>query len=293
MTCFFFSTAADWADTFSAAAVWAALAAEVAPAAVAARAVQPVAAAAAAAQRAEAAQAVQPAEASAAAGRPWGVVEVARPAPGGGGGGARFNSACGGGVGRDGVVAPGVGGPRLSRSCTFGGVVGFWTTGGLPGAPGAALSFWKFGRPVAPGGGSLVLVLAPGVGGGGGAPQAPGTGSALVFGSSSRNGAAPGLTLAGVTPGARGLIAALGGAGSLPCWISEARCAVEFGRASPERGTASTGRRDGGGRWRGIVDHRFDDGGVVDVVEDDVAGRRPHIGRRPDKGRERHKRRPR
>ena len=81
MTCFFFSTAADWADTFSAAAAWAALAAEVAPVVVAARAVQPVAAAAAAAQRGGGGGAVQPAEASAAAGRPEAVVEVARPAP--------------------------------------------------------------------------------------------------------------------------------------------------------------------------------------------------------------------
>jgi hypothetical protein len=29
------------------------------------------------------------------------------------------------------------------------------------------------------------------------------------------------------------LIAALAGAGNLPCWISEARCAVEFGKAGP------------------------------------------------------------
>jgi hypothetical protein len=29
------------------------------------------------------------------------------------------------------------------------------------------------------------------------------------------------------------LIDALAGGGNLPCWISEARCAVEFGKAGP------------------------------------------------------------
>jgi len=29
------------------------------------------------------------------------------------------------------------------------------------------------------------------------------------------------------------LIAALAGGGNLPCWISEARCAVELGKAGP------------------------------------------------------------
>jgi hypothetical protein len=43
--------------------------------------------------------------------------------------------------------------------------------------------------------------------------------------------------LAGVTPGvpglAVGLIDALGGTGSLPCWISEARCATAGGSDGP------------------------------------------------------------
>jgi hypothetical protein len=74
----------------------------------------------------------------------------------------------------------------------------------------------------------------------------PGTGRALAFGGAGGNAFAG--TLAGVgavgaaccpgdTPGAAGLIAglieALGGTGSLPCWISEAFCAAAAGSAGP------------------------------------------------------------
>jgi hypothetical protein len=55
----------------------------------------------------------------------------------------------------------------------------------------------------------------------------------LVFGSSCRNDGALGAMLAGVTRGALGLIDALGGAGNLPCWISEARCSTWDGNAGP------------------------------------------------------------
>lgn len=74
-------------------------------------------------------------------------------------------------------------------------------------------------------------------GGGSGAPLAPGTGNALALGNPCPCGSALGATLAGVTPGvpglAAGLIDALGGTGSLPCWISEARCATAGGSDGP------------------------------------------------------------
>ena len=69
--------------------------------------------------------------------------------------------------------------------------------------------------------------------GGGGAPLAPGTGSALAFG----NPCPCGAVLAEIAPVAPslavGLIEALGGIGSLPCWIRDARCATTGGRAGP------------------------------------------------------------
>ena len=99
-----------------------------------------------------------------------------------------------------------------------------------PGASGAGLAFG---------------LTAPGdtaaLGGGGGAPLAPGTGSALVLGKGCVEGSAPGALAGSVAfglpacpaPGkpalAAGLIAALGGTGALPCWISVALCATAGG----------------------------------------------------------------
>ena len=71
-------------------------------------------------------------------------------------------------------------------------------------------------------------------------PLAPGTGSALVLGKdwfgASTFGAFAGCVAFGDTAGApgkplftAGLIAALGGTGNLPCWISEAFCATAGG----------------------------------------------------------------
>jgi hypothetical protein len=106
--------------------------------------------------------------------------------------------------------------------------------------------------PVAAGGGppgaSLAFGLTPpgdtaALGGGGGAPLAPGIGRALVLGKGWFGGSAPGA-LAGngafglpVCPAGApdkpvrtaGLIAALGGTGALPCWISVALCATAGG----------------------------------------------------------------
>jgi hypothetical protein len=85
-------------------------------------------------------------------------------------------------------------------------------------------------------------------GGAGGVPFAPGIGSALAFGTVWFCGNALGDTFAGTsvvgaafcpfgTPGAAGLAAglieALGGSGSFPCWISEAFCAAAAGSAGP------------------------------------------------------------
>ena len=90
------------------------------------------------------------------------------------------------------------------------------------------------------------------LGGAGGAPLAPGTGSALVLGKVWFDGSAPGALTGCVTfglpacpaPGkpvlAAGLIAALGGTGALPCWISVALCATaggSVGVAPPCAGT--------------------------------------------------------
>jgi hypothetical protein len=89
----------------------------------------------------------------------------------------------------------------------------------------------------APGGDTAAL------GGAAGAPLAPGTGSALVLGKVWFCGS-PAGALAGSGPfglpacpagapdklaRAAGLIAALGGTGALPCWISVARCATAGG----------------------------------------------------------------
>ena len=83
----------------------------------------------------------------------------------------------------------------------------------------------------------FVAGVVPETAGGGadGAPLAPGTGSVLARGNPCPCGNALGATLAGVAAGvpcrAAGLIAALCGTGSLPCWISEARCATAGGSA--------------------------------------------------------------
>ena len=94
-------------------------------------------------------------------------------------------------------------------------------------------------------------------GGAGGAPLAPGTGSELACGNPCPCGnAAFGARLAGVAPGvpgrAAGLIAALCGTGSLPCWISEARCATAGGSAgvaAPARPAAAPGPPAGAAGW--------------------------------------------
>jgi hypothetical protein len=92
------------------------------------------------------------------------------------------------------------------------------------------------------------------LGGTGGVPLAPGTGNALVLGKVWFGGSAAGA-LAGSgafglpacpAPGkpvlAAGLIAALGGTGALPCWISVALCATAGGStgvAPPGAGPAT------------------------------------------------------
>ena len=96
-----------------------------------------------------------------------------------------------------------------------------------------------------------------------------------------------------------GLIEALGGTGSFPCWISVALCATEGGSAGPAVGDTGGPRQP----WRGLnicgtrsdrpglrrlIDDVVDDGRVVDVVEDDVVRRRRHVDRRPDVDRDRH-----
>lgn len=141
---------------------------------------------------------------------------------GGGGGGAfaRFRSGRGAGLagfasglmsGLAMVVVVGGEFPFLSCSCGPE-VAGPWVAVGFPDVAGASL-------PLSAGVVSLALGVVPSVpvapGGDGGAPLAPGTGSALALGS-----AALGAMLAGVTPGVPGLAAALidalGGACSLP-----------------------------------------------------------------------------
>jgi len=66
---------------------------------------------------------------------------------------------------------------------------------------------------------------------------------------------------------------------------------------SRQAGRDRRGRKTRSGRrryrviYRGFVDNVVDDGGVVDVGEDDVVGRRGHIGWGTDVGRHRHKHR--
>src|SRR5437879_6514078 len=135
------------------------------------------------------------------------------------------------------------------------GVDGVATPAGTFGVPAAAGAFETAAGGPAPGccGASFALGLvaftggAPAAGGGGGAPLAPGTGSELAFGNAWPFGSAFGATLAGCgafagaiwptgAPGvpafAAGFIDALGGIGSLPCWISEAFCATAGGSAA-------------------------------------------------------------
>ena len=122
------------------------------------------------------------------------------------------------------------------------GVAGAADAGGV--APGASLAFGL----AAPGGDTAAL------GGADGAPLAPGTGSALVLGKDwfggSAFGATAGCVVLGVPAGApgkpvftAGLIAALGGTGNLPCWISVALCATaggSVGVAPPCPGATAT-----------------------------------------------------
>jgi hypothetical protein len=75
----------------------------------------------------------------------------------------------------------------------------------------------------------------------------PGTGNAFAFGSPCAGGGAFGDTLVGSgvagaafapagapsAAGLAGLIEALGGTGSFPCWISEAFCATAGGSVGP------------------------------------------------------------
>ena len=119
---------------------------------------------------------------------------------------------------------PGFGWPTAAGGTPAPGVFG----APAPAGPGVTGVSFGFGLG-APGTGPL----APG--GAGGLPLAPGTGNALAFGK------ALGATLAGdgalgAAPGAPGLIAALGGTGSLPCWISVARCATDGGNVGPAPG---------------------------------------------------------
>ena len=104
--------------------------------------------------------------------------------------------------------------------------------------------------------GSAVGAPAAPVGGGGGAPFVPGTGSAFAFGRGWPCGVTAGALAGSVlgaatplpgrtppTPGLTnaGLIDALGGTGALPCWISVALCATEGGSAAVAAPGAATG----------------------------------------------------
>jgi hypothetical protein len=126
--------------------------------------------------------------------------------------------------------------------------------GGVPAGPAGVVFTPGFGTGGCPVGLSRMLGLSPPCGvlatapaGGGGAPLAPGTGSTLALGSSLAFGSslifpcpcgvAVGTTFVGTTgavvPGLiAGVFARLGGTGSLPCWISDARCLTEGGRAA-------------------------------------------------------------
>lgn len=124
--------------------------------------------------------------------------------------------------------------------------------GGAPLAPGTGSAF-AFGKPCGPGGGVFGAVAAFGVTLAGcgalGAALIPfgAPGVAAAPGALDAPGAlgAPGApSTAGFTTG---LIEALGGTGSLPCWIRVAFCATAGGRvgvAPPGAGAAATG---GGG----------------------------------------------
>ena len=136
------------------------------------------------------------------------------------------------------------------------GAVGAATPGGV--APGASLAF-----------GLTVPGATAALGGAGGAPLAPGTGSALVLGKVWFDGSAPGALTgcvtfglpAGPAPGkpvltAAGLIAALGGTGALPCWISVALWATaggSVGVAPPCPGAAGAPGRPAPSRSEGDV----------------------------------------
>ena len=118
--------------------------------------------------------------------------------------------------------------------------------GGAPLAPGTGSAF-AFGKPCGPGGGVFGAVAAFGVTlAGCGA-----LGTALIPFGAPGVAAAPGALgapAAPTTPGfTAGLIEALGGTGNLPCWIRVAFCATAGGRvgvAPPGAGAAATG---GGG----------------------------------------------
>ena len=161
------------------------------------------------------------------------------------GGGALRSSGCGCGLGA--IAAAG-----LDGAAALGG--GATTRGlGPAGAPGATAPIAGREPGATPGGlapgASLVFGLTePGataaLGGAGGVPLSPGTGNALVLGKAWFGGNPPGA-LAGSGPFGRpawpapggkpvlaaGLIAALGGTGALPCWISVALCATAGGSA--------------------------------------------------------------
>ena len=117
-----------------------------------------------------------------------------------------------------------------------------WATGGLDGTSAGLARLGRLGPDgvaAAPGAPAGVPAGVPRrAAGGGGAPGAPGTGSELALGIPCPGGKALGVTLAGTAPGgvpglAVGLIEALGGTGSLPCWIREARCATAGGSDGP------------------------------------------------------------
>lgn len=143
-----------------------------------------------------------------------------------------------------GWIAP-VGALGESRlSCDDPGAVGgICATGGLGGTGSGFPLLSRFGGAGAVADGAslafgFVAGPVPDTAGGagiGGAPLAPGTGSALGRDNPCPGWTAFGATLAGIAPvapsRAAGVIAALGGIGILPCWISEARCATAGGSA--------------------------------------------------------------
>jgi collagen type IV alpha len=160
-----------------------------------------------------------------------------------------------------GAMAPGflpASGPAVGAACTAGAVPetpGLNCPAGAVGAvapmaglePGAAPGAVGAADPGGAAPGFALGLTAPGdtaaLGGAGGVPLAPGTGSALVLGKGWVEGSVPGA-LAGCVafglpacpagaPGklalTAGLIVALGGTGALPCWISVALCATAGG----------------------------------------------------------------